>query len=422
MSSHKGFTLIELLVVIAIIAILAVVVVLTINPAQLMAESRDANRVSDMATLQSALNLLITDGAAGGTAPYLGSPNTVYVSLPDPTISGAATSTCASLGLPALPTGDTYQCSSPQDYRNANGTGWIPVNFNATSLGSTPLDSLPVDPTNASSSGLYYTYVTNGSQYEVTALPESAKQKASLAQSPEIPDYPDVIAAGTNLALSPLWSSQGLVGWWPLDEGTGSTAYDQSGNENNGTWSGTMASPNSTYYGTGKVYPYAGWFDGTNNDVNLGNPTILQITNAITIALWVNPSSLPTYSAFISNFQGGSYNNGAFAMRMISGNLITNFFFSSGSSLQIAQSFNTKNTWSYFVATYDGSHGVVYLNGKSFATGNATGSITYSQGYNWLIDGTYPGGSGIPGSINDVRIYNRALSPAEVMALYNAEK
>jgi prepilin-type N-terminal cleavage/methylation domain-containing protein len=48
-----GFTLIELLVVIAIIAILAVVVVLTLNPVQLLAESRDANRVSDMATLQS---------------------------------------------------------------------------------------------------------------------------------------------------------------------------------------------------------------------------------------------------------------------------------------------------------------------------------------------------------------------------------
>lgn len=54
---QSAFTLIELLVVIAIIAILAVVVVLALNPAQLLAQSRDVNRVSDMATLNTALGL-----------------------------------------------------------------------------------------------------------------------------------------------------------------------------------------------------------------------------------------------------------------------------------------------------------------------------------------------------------------------------
>ncbi len=46
----SAFTLVELLVVIAIIAILAVEVTLTLNPAQLLAQSRDATRISDMAT------------------------------------------------------------------------------------------------------------------------------------------------------------------------------------------------------------------------------------------------------------------------------------------------------------------------------------------------------------------------------------
>jgi prepilin-type N-terminal cleavage/methylation domain-containing protein len=54
-SSRKAFTLIELLVVIAIIAILAVVVVLTLNPAEILKQSRDSNRVSDMDTLTHAL-------------------------------------------------------------------------------------------------------------------------------------------------------------------------------------------------------------------------------------------------------------------------------------------------------------------------------------------------------------------------------
>ena len=73
-AGNKGFTLIELLVVIAIIAVLAVVVILTLNPAALLQEARDANRVSDMATLKSALSLYLADvnpvqlAAPGGTA------------------------------------------------------------------------------------------------------------------------------------------------------------------------------------------------------------------------------------------------------------------------------------------------------------------------------------------------------------------
>src|ERR1039457_2240911 len=60
----KGaLTLIELLVVIAILAVLAVVVVLTLNPAGLLQEGRDSSRVSDMATLNTGINLFMADGA-----------------------------------------------------------------------------------------------------------------------------------------------------------------------------------------------------------------------------------------------------------------------------------------------------------------------------------------------------------------------
>jgi prepilin-type N-terminal cleavage/methylation domain-containing protein len=99
---RRGFTLIELLVVIAIIAILAVVVVLTLNPAELLRQSRDSNRVSDMATLTSALNLYNTD-QGGATSYNMGSINTVYVSLPDPAATSTAGTNCSTMGLPTLP-------------------------------------------------------------------------------------------------------------------------------------------------------------------------------------------------------------------------------------------------------------------------------------------------------------------------------
>src|SRR5208337_1332087 len=67
---RKGFTLIELLVVIAIIAILAVVVILTLNPAELLRQSRDSNRVSDFATLKSALGLYGADVSTTALGTY----------------------------------------------------------------------------------------------------------------------------------------------------------------------------------------------------------------------------------------------------------------------------------------------------------------------------------------------------------------
>ena len=82
--SSAAFTLIELLVVIAIIAILAVGGSL-LNPAQLLKQSRDSSRLSDAATIKSALSIYSED--VGGS---LGSSSVVYISIPDPSATTTA--------------------------------------------------------------------------------------------------------------------------------------------------------------------------------------------------------------------------------------------------------------------------------------------------------------------------------------------
>src|ERR1039458_7608646 len=99
---RKGFTLIELLVVIAIIAILAVVVVLTLNPAELLRQSRDANRVSDLATLNAAINIYNTD-QSGASTYSLGAASTSNPSIYDPAATSTAGDQCQGLGMPVLP-------------------------------------------------------------------------------------------------------------------------------------------------------------------------------------------------------------------------------------------------------------------------------------------------------------------------------
>src|ERR1035441_4515820 len=122
--TRSAFTLIELLVVIAIIAVLAVVVVLTLNPGQLVLQARDNTRLQDLATLQDAIGLYQTDAAVNGTAS-LGSANTIYISIPDPTATSTAGDQCQGLGLPSLPASYIYHCAATSTFRSVNGTGWV---------------------------------------------------------------------------------------------------------------------------------------------------------------------------------------------------------------------------------------------------------------------------------------------------------
>jgi prepilin-type N-terminal cleavage/methylation domain-containing protein len=162
---QKGFTLIELLVVIAIVAVLSVVVILTLNPAELLRQARDANRVSDMSTLKSAISLYLADYST----PSIGTANTCYMSAAS---SGGAGATCG--GRYGATTVGTSSAS-----RAVNGTGWIPVDFTKISSGA-PLGNLPVDPINDVASGMYYTYAPSSTfTFELTTKMESSRYNAS---------------------------------------------------------------------------------------------------------------------------------------------------------------------------------------------------------------------------------------------------
>ncbi len=414
-SPHRGaFTLIELLVVIAIIAILAVVVVLVLNPAQLLAQSRDANRVSDMATLNSALNLYSTDqsGASGYT---MGSSSVVYASLPD-----ASSTSCTDLGLPAMPTGYAWGCTTPQALRNASSSGWVPVDLKAISSGS-PLGSLPIDPVNSSSSRLFYTYTTNGTQYEVTASMES--QKYRLGGSGDViagdgSSLATVYAKGTNLALEPLdYGDPSLVGYWPLDEGANAVAYDDSGNNATGSWQGTQAGT-SGYYSPGLNQAWAGYFNGSNNEVGIGTSSLYGFTGPMTVAAWAYVTTSTESLTVIDKSVGGVsgyhfadyYGTARFCIN-------TPTEYCSGN----ANTFPT-NAWAYVVGVYDGSSLRSYVDGT--LTGLQYVNVPLPGATNPLLIGYGQQGGWNPfyGDISGVRVYGRALSSGEVAALFSGNK
>jgi len=115
----QGFTLIELLVVIGIIVILAAILVLAINPAEIQKRGRDANRISDIATLRRAIDLSITDGElltadqAGDSAGGVDASNVVanYLDMD------------VSRYLSVLPQDPSYIAASTDSVNTANGDG-----------------------------------------------------------------------------------------------------------------------------------------------------------------------------------------------------------------------------------------------------------------------------------------------------------
>jgi len=144
--AKKGFTLIELLIVIGILAILATVTLLVLNPAQMFAQARDSQRISDLNTIKSSIALYLStvSSPALGTISETDYCATYYWGTM--ATSGAATATAL------WGTGNLHVTWKDASATSTVGTtGWIPVALGSIPGGS-PISSLPLDPTNISSS------------------------------------------------------------------------------------------------------------------------------------------------------------------------------------------------------------------------------------------------------------------------------
>jgi len=171
----KGFTLIELLVVIAILAVLAVAVVLVLNPVQLIKQARDSTRISDLATLNSAIAFYLADQAS----PDLGVCTTTTGRFTAATTTSSFT---------------TATGTSTISGTGVSGTGWVDINF-ASTTGGSPLAKLPIDPVNSvsGSNNYFYGYACDDTNkyYELNANMESTKYSNGQAADVESTDGGD---------------------------------------------------------------------------------------------------------------------------------------------------------------------------------------------------------------------------------------
>ena len=399
LKNSGGFTLIELLIVVAVVSTISIITTLVLNPVQIVRRARDTNRISDLAAINNALSISALDHLP------LGNASSVYVSIPD------SSPTCADLGLPPLTAGLAYACASSQSFRANDGTGWIPVDFASSSAGS-PIDSLPIDPVNATSTGLYYTYTTDGQTYKLSAFFESQKDAKIMASDGGID--PLLYEIGSNPALPNV--GRGLIGYWPLDDCAGTTAKDISVDRFDLS---LLPGGNPPLWSPGMIGLCSLTFTGSNyaqSATQASNPGYKSFV------AWFNPSSTfatPYTFPFDGNDDKIIYEQSATGTGFF-GFIVSATANSGGPPYQAPN-------WHMVAGVQSSSTALTYVDGALVGKGVSNGgggagysANPYTLGALYSLSG--PANFFFFGSIDDARIYNKALSADEIAEMYQAEK
>ena len=234
--------------------------------------------------------------------------------------------------------------------------------------------------------------------------------------------YNQGVGTHQNVTVNPPNLNNGLVGHWTFDgKDMTRNVADTSGLDR----TGYLVNYTSTTTASG-VSGQALKFDGSTQYVTLvsGSTFLPAGTTKFTISSWVNASDLTTNNnaGIISatfntegqygGFLTGTATNGFACYANISG---------AWNGVSTAGTQRT-NTWYLLTCTYDGSDFRIYLNGLQSNTANFPGTLAYANagqpttlGWNEYVDGI---AQHFKGSMDDARIYNRVLSPAEVLQLY----
>lgn len=210
--------------------------------------------------------------------------------------------------------------------------------------------------------------------------------------------------------------SNGLIGYWKTDEatwsGTASEVIDASGNGNHGTANGVTG---GKAYTSGGKFGNAGFFDGIDDYVQSPLIPSVTITGTYTFSAWVKPNSSAGTQTIFQNSNSGSDRNG-----MDYNNNTVHFGYYDGSSWHGVQGQITANVWSHVVGTNNNRTLTLYINGTPYTT-EAAGIPYVGAAGSYMITGATStvGQYGVfKGLIDEVRIYNRTLSPKEVRDLY----
>ena len=220
-----------------------------------------------------------------------------------------------------------------------------------------------------------------------------------------------LIGACLTSPISLLAQTSGLVAAYSLNQGSGTTVADSSGNGFTGTISG------ATWTTSGK-YGSALSFNGTKAYVDLLNPDALRLTGSMTLSAWVFPTTIPGDDGQII---AKSNNSGGWQLKTTPDTGVRTFGIALSSGKTPVQRYSktvvTLNTWYHVAGVYNAASKTldIYVNG-ALDNGVLTGTIPAKQ-TNSTVNvniGRRTGGYLFGGTIDEVRVYNTALTQAQI--------
>lgn len=225
--------------------------------------------------------------------------------------------------------------------------------------------------------------------------------------------------------LSDTVASENLVGWWKLDETSGNSTIDSSGQNNNGTLTNNSFSTNSqsgklvnALYFHGDVdVGMDGNGDGDGGYITIPDSSSLDISDSITMSIWFK---VDEFDHTFPTLMAKGAQNYRFYFQESTQKFRNRLDYAGATSvdLQSNATFDT-DTWYHCLFTYDGTTRKLFVNGNLDASSIDVDSIVTNN--DALVIGNFGEGGvrSFKGTIDDVRIYNRALTEAEVSAIYD---
>jgi hypothetical protein len=205
-----------------------------------------------------------------------------------------------------------------------------------------------------------------------------------------------------------------LVLRWQLDSANG--ANDLSGNGHNGTAQGGVTIGGQTDH-NGNISG-ATLFDGVDDLIKSLSDLGLNGTNKVTMCLWFKTGTGQTNKYLCGMTKDFSHNGLDLSLQgatTVQPHVVASSTFSPATGVTYANS-----AWHFLAVTYDGSQGILYMDGSLIGgPGAVTGNMTLTSDF---CAGAPASGSAavFTGYLSDVRVYNRALSAAELLAIYNS--
>lgn len=233
----------------------------------------------------------------------------------------------------------------------------------------------------------------------------------------------ETLSIGSN-ALNNLTINNGLVGYWNFDDGNGTKARDNSGNGNIGTltnmasgsaWTGSITSRMRFFNPTSLL------FDGSDDYVQATQTGLPTGVSERSISGWIKMTSDTATVKVPFAYGNCSAGGDAFGV-FLNASEVLNFWGCGSGDFSTSASVSV-NTWHHITATYDRANVRVFLDGVQVGSTTAktlnTGTVGMFIGNDGTLD---PASYAFLGLVDDLRVYNRALSSSEVAALYAGSK